>query len=294
MTAKLIHGYEVVIGFETHTQLTTSSKIFSRASTAFGAEPNTQACAVDLALPGTLPVMNLGAVERAIRFGLAIGAHVAPRSIFARKNYFYPDIPKGYQISQYDLPLVSGGKLHEVRLRVRRGRSRPATSTAAVACRSRFRPPGRLAPTGRAVSHGPFPHFMGYCPPGHGPLAEGRVTHEFDDKLDAQLRGRFGVVTPGQLEQRRRPLEHLFAHFFGRRIKLAAHQLRQIAIERPHGRADGHVVVVQDDEQSGGRHPAIIEGFKGHARRHSPITNHGYRMALFTFLLGGNGHAQCG
>ena len=87
MTAKLIHGYEVVIGFETHTQLTTSSKIFSRASTAFGAEPNTQACAVDLALPGTLPVMNLGAVERAIRFGLAIGAHVAPRSIFARKNY---------------------------------------------------------------------------------------------------------------------------------------------------------------------------------------------------------------
>ena len=109
MATKLIHGYEVVIGFETHTQLTTSSKIFSRASTAFGAQPNTQACAVDLALPGTLPVMNLGAVERAIRFGLAIGAHVAPRSIFARKNYFYPDLPKGYQISQFEIPVVQGG-----------------------------------------------------------------------------------------------------------------------------------------------------------------------------------------
>ena len=101
--SQLIHGYEVVIGFETHTQLTTASKIFSRASTAFGAEPNTQACAVDLALPGTLPVMNKGAVERAIRFGLAIGAHVAPRSVFARKNYFYPDLPKGYQISQFEI-----------------------------------------------------------------------------------------------------------------------------------------------------------------------------------------------
>ena len=111
MAAKLIHGYEVVIGFETHTQLTTSSKIFSRASTAFGAQPNTQACAVDLALPGTLPVMNKGAVERAIRFGLAIGAHVAPRSIFARKNYFYPDLPKGYQISQFEIPVVQGGEV---------------------------------------------------------------------------------------------------------------------------------------------------------------------------------------
>jgi aspartyl-tRNA(Asn)/glutamyl-tRNA(Gln) amidotransferase subunit B len=109
--AKLIHGYEVVIGFETHTQLTTASKIFSRASTAFGAEPNTQACAVDLALPGTLPVMNRGAVERAIRFGLAIGAHVAPRSVFARKNYFYPDLPKGYQISQFEIPVVQGGEV---------------------------------------------------------------------------------------------------------------------------------------------------------------------------------------
>jgi aspartyl-tRNA(Asn)/glutamyl-tRNA(Gln) amidotransferase subunit B len=109
MTAKLIHGYEVVIGFETHAQLSTESKIFSRSPTRFGAEPNTQASPVDLALPGTLPVMNRGAVERAIRFGLAIGAHVAPRSIFARKNYFYPDLPKGYQISQYEIPVVQGG-----------------------------------------------------------------------------------------------------------------------------------------------------------------------------------------
>jgi aspartyl-tRNA(Asn)/glutamyl-tRNA(Gln) amidotransferase subunit B len=108
-TSKLVHGYEVVIGFETHAQLSTKSKIFSRASTQFGAEPNTQACPVDLALPGTLPVMNVGAVERAIRFGLAIGAHIAPRSIFARKNYFYPDLPKGYQISQYEIPVVQGG-----------------------------------------------------------------------------------------------------------------------------------------------------------------------------------------
>jgi len=106
---KLIQGWEVVIGFETHAQLSTQSKIFSRASTAFGAEPNTQACAVDLALPGTLPVMNKGAVERAIAFGLAVNGHIAPRSIFARKNYFYPDLPKGYQISQYEIPVVQGG-----------------------------------------------------------------------------------------------------------------------------------------------------------------------------------------
>jgi len=108
-TGPLVHGYEVIIGFETHAQLSTQSKIFSRASTAFGAEPNTQACAVDLALPGTLPVMNKGAVERAIQFGLAIGSHIAPRSIFARKNYFYPDLPKGYQISQFEIPVVQGG-----------------------------------------------------------------------------------------------------------------------------------------------------------------------------------------
>ena len=107
--AKLVHGYEVVIGFETHAQLSTQSKIFSRASTAFGAEPNTQACAVDLALPGTLPVMNKGAVERAIELGLALGSHIAERSVFARKNYFYPDLPKGYQISQFEIPVVQGG-----------------------------------------------------------------------------------------------------------------------------------------------------------------------------------------
>ena len=108
-TGPLVHGYEVIIGFETHAQLSTQSKIFSRAPTAFGAEPNTQACAVDLALPGTLPVMNVGAVERAIEFGLAVGSHIAPRSIFARKNYFYPDLPKGYQISQFEIPVVQGG-----------------------------------------------------------------------------------------------------------------------------------------------------------------------------------------
>ena len=110
-TSPLVHGYEVVIGFETHAQLSTQSKIFSRASTAFGAEPNTQACAVDLALPGTLPVMNKGAVERAIELGLALGSHIAERSIFARKNYFYPDLPKGYQISQFEIPVVQGGEV---------------------------------------------------------------------------------------------------------------------------------------------------------------------------------------
>ena len=110
-SSTLIRGYEVVIGFETHTQLSTASKIFSGAGTRFGAAPNTQACAVDLALPGTLPVMNRGAVERAIRFGLAVGAKVAPLSIFARKNYFYPDLPKGYQISQYEIPVVQGGQV---------------------------------------------------------------------------------------------------------------------------------------------------------------------------------------
>ena len=103
--------WEVVIGLETHTQLTTQSKIFSGAPIRFGAEPNTQACPVDLALPGVLPVMNRGAVERAIQFGLAIGATIAPQSIFARKNYFYPDLPKGYQISQYEIPVVQGGTL---------------------------------------------------------------------------------------------------------------------------------------------------------------------------------------
>ena len=109
--SKLVQGWEVVIGFETHAQLSTHSKIFSRSPTDFGAEPNTQASPVDLALPGTLPVMNKGAVERAIAFGLAVGSKIAPRSIFARKNYFYPDLPKGYQISQYEIPVVQGGSV---------------------------------------------------------------------------------------------------------------------------------------------------------------------------------------
>ena len=106
-----MNQWEVVIGIETHAQLSTVSKIFSGASTAFGAEANTQACAVDLALPGVLPVLNRKAVDCAIRFGLAIGAHVAPKSIFARKNYFYPDLPKGYQISQFELPVVQDGTI---------------------------------------------------------------------------------------------------------------------------------------------------------------------------------------
>jgi len=110
-TSLLVQGYEVVIGFETHAQLSTQSKIFSRAPVAFGAEPNTQACAVDLALPGTLPVMNRAAVEKAIRLGLALGSHIAEQSVFARKNYFYPDLPKGYQISQFEIPVVQGGEV---------------------------------------------------------------------------------------------------------------------------------------------------------------------------------------
>ena len=101
--------WEVVIGLEVHTQLSTQSKIFSRASTAYGAEPNTQTSVVDVAMPGALPVMNRGAVERAIQLGLAIGGKINRKSIFARKNYFYPDLPKGYQISQFELPVVEGG-----------------------------------------------------------------------------------------------------------------------------------------------------------------------------------------
>ena len=104
-------GWEVVIGLETHAQLSTASKIFSGSATQYGAAPNTQANAVDLALPGTLPVLNKAAVECAIKFGLAVNATIAPRSIFARKNYFYPDLPKGYQISQYELPVVVGGEV---------------------------------------------------------------------------------------------------------------------------------------------------------------------------------------
>jgi aspartyl-tRNA(Asn)/glutamyl-tRNA(Gln) amidotransferase subunit B len=103
--------WEVVIGLETHAQLSTASKIFSGAPTAFGAAPNTQAAAVDIALPGVLPVLNRGAVERAIRFGVAVGATINRKSVFARKNYFYPDLPKGYQISQYEIPIVQGGSI---------------------------------------------------------------------------------------------------------------------------------------------------------------------------------------
>ncbi len=103
--------WEIVIGLETHAQLSTESKMFSGASTAFGAAPNAQASAVDIALPGTLPVANRGAVERALRFGLAVGGSINRRSVFARKHYFYPDLPKGYQISQYELPIVQGGSL---------------------------------------------------------------------------------------------------------------------------------------------------------------------------------------
>jgi aspartyl-tRNA(Asn)/glutamyl-tRNA(Gln) amidotransferase subunit B len=103
--------WEIVIGIETHTQLLTRSKMFSGAPNAFGAAPNTQASAVDIALPGTLPVANRAAIEHAIRFGLAVGGKISPRSIFARKNYFYPDLPKGYQISQYEIPVVQGGSV---------------------------------------------------------------------------------------------------------------------------------------------------------------------------------------
>ena len=104
-------NWEAVIGLETHAQLSTRSKIFSGAATAFGAAPNTQASAVDIALPGVLPSMNKGALERAIRFGLAVGGTINRRSVFARKNYFYPDLPKGYQISQYEIPVVQGGEI---------------------------------------------------------------------------------------------------------------------------------------------------------------------------------------
>ena len=106
-----VNPWETVIGLETHAQLSTAAKIFSGASTAFGAAPNTQASAVDIALPGVLPVLNRGAVERAIRFGIAVGGTINRRSVFARKNYFYPDLPKGYQISQFEIPVVAGGEV---------------------------------------------------------------------------------------------------------------------------------------------------------------------------------------
>ncbi|MXG37705.1 Asp-tRNA(Asn)/Glu-tRNA(Gln) amidotransferase GatCAB subunit B, partial [Escherichia coli] len=108
---KLIDGWEVVIGIEIHTQLATNSKIFSGSSTEFGQDPNTQASLVDLAMPGVLPVLNEKVVELAIRFGLGIDAYIDQASVFARKNYFYPDSPKGYQISQMDNPIVGLGHI---------------------------------------------------------------------------------------------------------------------------------------------------------------------------------------
>jgi aspartyl-tRNA(Asn)/glutamyl-tRNA(Gln) amidotransferase subunit B len=123
--------WEIVIGLEIHAQLSTNSKIFCGASTAFGAEPNTQADAVSLALPGVLPVLNKGAVERAIKFGLATGAHIAPRSVFARKNYFYPDLPKGYQISQFDLPVVGQGAL-TIQVEPLSGNAKPYEKTVRI------------------------------------------------------------------------------------------------------------------------------------------------------------------
>ncbi|MDO8990451.1 MAG: Asp-tRNA(Asn)/Glu-tRNA(Gln) amidotransferase subunit GatB [Sideroxyarcus sp.] len=123
--------WEIVIGLEVHTQLSTSTKIFSGASTAFGAEPNTQADAVSIALPGVLPVLNKGAVERAIKFGLATGSHIANRSVFARKNYFYPDLPKGYQISQFDLPVVGQGAL-TIQVEPLSGNAKPYEKTVRI------------------------------------------------------------------------------------------------------------------------------------------------------------------
>ena len=123
--------WETVIGLEVHTQLSTNTKIFSGASTAFGAAPNTQADAVSLALPGVLPVLNKGAVERAIKFGLATGSLIAPRSVFARKNYFYPDLPKGYQISQFDLPVVGQGSL-TIQVEPHSGNAKPYEKTVRI------------------------------------------------------------------------------------------------------------------------------------------------------------------
>ena len=120
--------WETVIGLEIHTQLATQSKIFSGSSTAFGAEPNTQASLIDLAMPGVLPVLNKEVVRMAVRFGKAIGAEVAHRSVFARKNYFYPDLPKGYQISQYELPVVGKGV---VEITLEDGSSKPVGVTRA-------------------------------------------------------------------------------------------------------------------------------------------------------------------
>src|SRR5882762_1994131 len=137
--------WEVVIGLEIHAQLATRSKIFSGAATAYGAPPNTQASLVDLAYPGVLPVLNAEAVRMAVKFGLAIGATVARRSIFARKNYFYPDLPKGYQISQYEHPVVSRGSLNVL---WKTERSRPSESRA---------PTSRRMPASRCTKDWPMP-----------------------------------------------------------------------------------------------------------------------------------------
>ena len=132
---RAMSDWEVVIGLEIHAQLATKSKIFSGSATAYGAPPNTQANLVDLAYPGVLPVLNAEAVRMAVKFGLSIGAEVARRSVFARKNYFYPDLPKGYQISQYELPVVKQGRLaNHAR---RRRPSRPSASPARISRRMR-------------------------------------------------------------------------------------------------------------------------------------------------------------
>jgi aspartyl-tRNA(Asn)/glutamyl-tRNA(Gln) amidotransferase subunit B len=119
--------WEVVIGLEIHTQLTTQSKIFSGSATTFGSEPNTQASLVDLGMPGTLPVLNKEAVQMAIKFGLAIDAEIGQHNVFARKNYFYPDLPKGYQISQMELPIVGKGQLTS------RWKTAPSSASASLA-----------------------------------------------------------------------------------------------------------------------------------------------------------------
>ncbi|MFT5505287.1 MAG: aspartyl-tRNA(Asn)/glutamyl-tRNA(Gln) amidotransferase subunit B, partial [Gammaproteobacteria bacterium] len=121
-------GWETVIGLEIHVQLATRSKIFSGAACAYGAEANSQACAIDLGLPGVLPVINEEAIRCAIMFGLAINAEIAEHSVFARKNYFYPDLPKGYQISQFELPIVSGG---QVKIQLEDGSSKTINVTRA-------------------------------------------------------------------------------------------------------------------------------------------------------------------
>jgi aspartyl-tRNA(Asn)/glutamyl-tRNA(Gln) amidotransferase subunit B len=131
-------NFETVIGLEVHVQLSTKSKIFSGAPIAYGAEPNTQACAIDLGLPGVLPVLNHEAIHLAVKLGLAISADIAPMSVFARKNYFYPDLPKGYQISQLEHPTVSGGFLDIITENGEKKRIRITPSTSRGRCRKIF------------------------------------------------------------------------------------------------------------------------------------------------------------